>query len=167
MKKRTERASKNTRRTNETDDQYFSRMLYGEGKSVIDRAKEIGQKVRYQAAKKIGQTINAVEGSTGAAGDFAQNFIDMREANTVDADKYFHCKANCEATMRGPWGEKTAKELGDWRELYGRIKGDPPSDEAADQRANQDGRNGAKKYPSKSCSGICQKHRPNVLDPRS
>jgi hypothetical protein len=30
----------------------------------------------------------------GAAKDFAKNYPDMREANTVGADKCFHCNAN-------------------------------------------------------------------------
>jgi len=36
----------------------------------------------------------------GAIGDFAGNYQDMRDANTVGADKYFHCKANCQASKR-------------------------------------------------------------------
>ena len=38
-------------------------------------------------------------GYIGAVGDFLGKYRDMREANTIGADKYFHCKANCEATQ--------------------------------------------------------------------
>ncbi len=30
----------------------------------------------------------------GATGDFVQNYKDMRQANWIGTDKYFHCKAN-------------------------------------------------------------------------
>ena len=29
----------------------------------------------------------------------------MRQADTINGDKYFHCKANCEASRRGKWGK--------------------------------------------------------------
>ena len=31
----------------------------------------------------------------GAGQDFARNYNNMRQANTIGADKYFHCVANC------------------------------------------------------------------------
>lgn len=37
----------------------------------------------------------------GAIDDFWRNYNDMRNANTIGGDKYFHCKANCEAARRG------------------------------------------------------------------
>jgi len=43
----------------------------------------------------------APEQAVGAVGDFVGNYMDMREANTIGADRYFHCKANCEAAKRG------------------------------------------------------------------
>jgi FlaG/FlaF family flagellin (archaellin) len=34
----------------------------------------------------------------GATKDFLKNYNNMVKANTDGADKFFHCKANCEAT---------------------------------------------------------------------
>jgi len=38
---------------------------------------------------------------SGARSGFRRNFRDMKTANTIGADKLFHCKANCGATKRG------------------------------------------------------------------
>lgn len=50
------------------------------------------------AAEKASQSgfINGlVEQGRGAAEDMRRNYNDMKEANTINADRYFHCKANC------------------------------------------------------------------------
>ena len=41
----------------------------------------------------------------------------MKIANTKYADKYFHSKANCEASQLGDFGEITAKGISDLREF--------------------------------------------------
>ena len=76
----------------------------------------------------------------GAGKDFVGNNKEMRKEGWIGNDRSFHCKANCEASMRGPLGEATAKTLSDLREAYGQIKGDPKKDEAEDQKANRAGR---------------------------
>ncbi len=92
------------------------------------------------------------------------NFFDMREANTKKSDKYFHCKANCEATRCGPFGHDKACELSEIRELGDQIlKGDPPAASAADERANQYGRDRARDRPNVTCKVICARYRPNGL----
>ncbi|MDY0013669.1 MAG: hypothetical protein RBS40_12345 [Rhodocyclaceae bacterium] len=103
------------------------------------------------------------EGYVGATGDFLRNYRDMRDANTKGADKYFHCKANCEATQRGKQGEQMACLISGGREWFDQnIKGDPASASAADQAANQYGRSqGASS--SQSCSQLCAPFRPNGL----
>jgi RHS repeat-associated protein len=103
------------------------------------------------------------QGYAGAAGDFLRNYRDMRDANTIGADKYFHCKANCEAAQRGKQGQQMACLISDGREWFDQnIKGDPASASAADQAANQYGRNqGASS--SQSCSQLCAPLRPNGL----
>lgn len=100
---------------------------------------------------------------TGAIGDFQRNYQNMRDANTVGGDKYFHCMANCQATRRGPAGESAACTISDvreWTDQY--IKGDPVSASLADQAANVIGRNGALSS-SQSCSSACSGFRPNGL----
>jgi RHS repeat-associated protein len=99
----------------------------------------------------------------GAWSDFWRNYNNMKDANTIGADKYFHCKANCEATRRGPSGEKAACTISDTREWVDQnIKGDPASASAADQYANASGRSGAQSS-SASCEMVCSPFRPNGL----
>lgn len=77
----------------------------------------------------------------GATKDFLKNYKDMIEADTIGADKFFHCKANCEASARGQIGEATASALSDIREATDSIrKGDSREAIEADQRANRQGR---------------------------
>jgi RHS repeat-associated protein len=95
--------------------------------------------------------------------DFLRNYVDMRQANTIDADKYFHCKANCEATKQRAGGKDAACNLSNAREKFDQsVKGDPASASAADQRANIFGRNNA---DSGTCSQVCSVFRPPGLAP--
>jgi hypothetical protein len=76
-----------------------------------------------------------------AMGDFYRNYMDMRNANWIGADKYFHCKANFQAASRGPGGVFFATHFGNLREIWDqRIKGYPRWDSIADQEANKWGR---------------------------
>ena len=98
----------------------------------------------------------------GATGEFMRNYRDMREANTIGADKYYHCNANYEATQRGEEGTATAKLLSDLRELFDRfIKGDPEEASEADQEANRHGRKNA---DSGTCDDVCEEFRPDSPD---
>ena len=91
----------------------------------------------------------------GAMGDFMRNYNEMRAANRIGADKYFHCKANCEATRRGPMGESTATGISNLRELADeKIKGDSAAACRADQAANAFGRSQSL-ASSSACSVIC------------
>jgi hypothetical protein len=105
---------------------------------------------------------------SGAPGKiFRRNYDNMIEANTIDADKYFHCMANCEASQRGAIGRATARAISDVRELTDVIrKGDSFDDVAADQRANRTGREGGANNPDQPCTNTCQTHRPRGLDER-
>ena len=99
-----------------------------------------------------------------AAADFARNYSNMRNANTINADKYFHCKANCEAAKRGGTGAATACTISDTREWFDQmIKGDPVSASIDDQMANQFGRIGGSSGGSRTCSAVCSQFRPNGL----
>jgi len=54
------------------------------------------------------------------------NYRHMRQVNTIGADKYFHCKANCQETKLGPGGIVEATIVSEVRELTDEyIKGDP------------------------------------------
>ena len=100
--------------------------------------------------------------AAGATADFWRNYSDMRTANTIGADKYFHCKANCEATRRGRAGESMACRISDTREWFDQtVKGDPASASEADQAANTFGRSHA--GTSGTCAVVCGVYRPNGL----
>ena len=91
--------------------------------------------------------VDYAGGVVGGTGDFAGAFIDQLNATHgvggahngwANQDKYFHCRANCEAAQRGKGGEAAAACLSDAREKADQLTGDPAS--AADQVANQFGR---------------------------
>lgn len=95
---------------------------------------------------------------------FYRNYGDMVAANWKFSDKYFHCKANCEAARCGKRGFDEACGLSDLREFVDQnFKGDPPSASAADQVANRFGRRQAVLQPRDSCKMICARFRPTGL----
>jgi RHS repeat-associated protein len=110
----------------------------------------------------LGEEIGGVLGGTG---DFIDNYGDMRDANTIGGDKYFHCKANCEAAQRGQGGQGAAQCISDSREWFDQHwpKNDTPSASAADQVANQHGRTQGAANPSGTCEQICAPFRPKGL----
>lgn len=115
------------------------------------------------ASNAYGQRTNAATQASQALGDFQRNYSDMRDANTINADKYFHCKANCEATRRGPTGEAAACLISDVREWADRnVKGDSESSSRADQAANAVGRSEALSS-NQSCIAACAPFRPRGL----
>ena len=99
----------------------------------------------------------------GAASDFWRNYMNMRAANTIGADFYFHCMANCQAARRGPSGYAAACTISDTREWIDQnIFGDPASASQADQAANLYGR-GWGAHTSLPCEVTCLPYRPNAL----
>ena len=123
----------------------------------------------------LSKTILTLKQTLGALGDFKRNYKDMRDANTIGGDKYFHCKANCEAASRGKAGEYVAEKVSNVREITDqRIKGDPRSASQADQAANHQGRAGgasaaagnqsvAQSPAMQICTLTCSSLRPNGL----
>ena len=102
----------------------------------------------------------------GAMEDFWRNYNDMRNANTINADKYFHCKANCEAARRGPAGERMSCLISDGREWFDQfVKGDPPQASIDDQAANAYGRAWGTNT-GLSCDIACGQYRPSGLPSR-
>ena len=115
--------------------------------------------------KTIKNKLNSTVQTTEAFKDFVKNWWDMRKDATIDGDKYFHCKANFEATQRGWAGKNTAEVLSDGRELYGQfIKGDPPEDKSADQKANLYGREAALSGKYNSAKEACSIFRVNGIN---
>lgn len=57
----------------------------------------------------------------GGVEDFLDNRTKMIDINTIGADKYFHCMANCEAAQRGPGGVLAASLMSEFREAADSI----------------------------------------------
>jgi RHS repeat-associated protein len=101
-----------------------------------------------------------------AVEDFFDNYDDMREANTIGADRYFHCMANCEAARRGDTGTQVSEAMSEARELFDEHVKDDPADVCnADRQANDHGRDGGRNS-GVPCDQVCAPLRPNGLDPR-
>ncbi len=95
--------------------------------------------------------------------DFKRNFDNMNEANTKDADKYFHCIANYEATERGWGGQLIARNLSDAKEVKDKYW-NKYQDGEEDQTANKFGRKAAKSKGYHSAKAACHIYRPKGLD---
>ncbi|XP_036077213.1 serum amyloid A protein [Rousettus aegyptiacus] len=84
------------------------------------------------------------------AWDMWRAYRDMREANFIGADKYFHARGNYDAAQRGPGGVWAAEVLSNARENSQRVtdffkygdSGHGAEDSEADQFANRWGRSG-------------------------
>ena len=113
---------------------------------------------------KIKERLSQNRQAKTSFGDFVKNRRDMIDANTIGADKYFHCKANYEASQRGWGGRLDAKILSGAREAYGFFKGDGIKDIKEDLKANRYGREAAKSGKYKSSKDACSIYRPNGLD---
>jgi hypothetical protein len=99
----------------------------------------------------------------GTTGDFWRNYREMWDANTIGADKYFHCLANCQGASRGWAGVQTAEDISETREWFDEhVKGDPPAACDQDRAANARGRS---RQPPGSCQNVCAPLRPPGLAP--
>lgn len=90
----------------------------------------------------------------------ATHYVGRADHGWANQDKYFHCKANCDAAQRGSGGRYAAECVSNHREAVDLIMGDRIQDSAADQRANRFGRAGGQADPKGDCRQICGKFRP-------
>ncbi|XP_069823846.1 uncharacterized protein [Dendropsophus ebraccatus] len=74
--------------------------------------------------------------------DMARAYMDMRDANYKNADKYFHARGNYDAAQRGSGGVWASRVISDAREDFQSNSGRGAEDSAADQKANHWGRSG-------------------------
>lgn len=90
-------------------------------------------------------------------GSFLTNYKEMKDANTLGADKYFHARANYNAAQQGIVGSVVAKMISDlreWSDNYRNVnkKGYDPAfslkDINEDQQANEEGRELGRRYPT-------------------
>ncbi|XP_069030621.1 serum amyloid A [Embiotoca jacksoni] len=82
-----------------------------------------------------------VEAAQGAY-DMGRAYLDMREANWKNSDKYFHARGNSDAAGRGAGGRWAAEVISDGREWVQQKMGHGAGDSEADQAANRHGREG-------------------------
>ncbi|XP_056383824.1 serum amyloid A-5 protein-like [Hyla sarda] len=92
--------------------------------------------------KKINDGARFVKEAGQGSWDMGRAYMDMREANFKDSDKYFHARGNYDAARRGSGGAWAAKIISDAREGCQSNSGRGAQDSAADQRANEWGRSG-------------------------
>ncbi|NWI81400.1 SAA protein, partial [Dryoscopus gambensis] len=106
---------------------------------------------RPAVAEAIVRAGHFVRDAAGGAWDMFKAYKDMREANYIGADKYFHARGNYDAAQRGPGGAWAAKVIrwpfllprSDGREFWqGSVSGRGDEDTRADQEANEWGRSG-------------------------
>lgn len=116
--------------------------------------------------------IDALQQIIGTINDFIRNYNDMREANTIGADKYFHSKANCDGAKRGELGALAAKGISDLREFTDLFKNvlakgmtiaESLEDSAEDQEANKYGREQGNAHPNEDSKVLVDIYRPNGL----
>jgi hypothetical protein len=106
----------------------------------------------------VGDLLEGVEDFANGIGDFFKNYNEMVKVNTIGADKYFHCKANCEATQRGLGGKLAAEIMSYGREVCDTPKNlakgmslreslaDSRSDMASNRVGQEAGANGIRCY---------------------
>ncbi len=132
----------------------------------------ITKKCNRPALAIIESCIDALEQIIGTISDFIQNYNDMKDANTIGADKYFHSKANCDGVKRGELGALVAKGISDLREFTDLFKNvlvkgmtiaESLEDSAGDQEANRYGREQGKAHPKEDSSVLVDIYRPNGL----
>ncbi|XP_003781202.2 serum amyloid A-1 protein [Otolemur garnettii] len=75
--------------------------------------------------------------AAGGAWDMWNAYTDMREANYIGADKYFHARGNYDAAQRGPGGAWAAEVISNTREKIQSWMGHGAEDTIADQEANE------------------------------
>lgn len=65
----------------------------------------------------ISQTLDDFNQALSTVKIFRQNYEDMKEANTIGADKYFHAKANAHSSQLGGAGQNMASFISNAREF--------------------------------------------------
>ncbi len=135
----------------------------GEDDPIMNAIEKTGDAINNAAEKFTDELMFLVE-MYGASIDFYRNYSDMKEANWLNSDKYFHAKANFFAAHRGPGGVYFAIHFSNLREIWDQnIMGYPRSDSVLDQKANSFGREQAKSYAPDQFMDALGIYRPKKL----
>ena len=149
------------------DDPATGRYLQADPLGLVDGASvygyALGNPLKY--VDQIGLIAGEIGGAISAAMSFARNYADMREANWKRSDKYFHCKANCEATRCGVFSGYVMSIYISWgREASDLLRGKGSwTDSMDDEEANSWGRHMGQLFPGMSCQQVCGRYRPEGL----
>lgn len=136
---------------------------------------------KYQLSSWFGESVlSAIRRLVDDMQQFAQtveifwrNYQDMKAANTIGADKYFHSKANAEAAQLGPTGEAVADFIGKAREVtdfWKYLLRDKMAVESIiedmnnDLKANTYGRQVGRNNPDTPAGDLVDVYRPAGLD---
>ena len=123
----------------------------------------------------IESCIDALDQIIGTINDFIRNYNDMKEADTIGGDKYFHAKANCEGAQRGKIGKLVATVISEVREFTDAFRNvlekkmtieESIKDIKEDQEANRHGRKQGEMYPDENSGVLVDIYRPNGLPDR-
>lgn len=149
-----------------------SEILYASNEEL----RKIRDKI-FDASKGETSYVKPNDGSFSKMGNsvtaFVRNYNNMKEANTIGADKYFHSKANCEAAQQGAEGAIIADVISNARELLDFPKNkyikkmsnkEILKDYIEDQFANHYGRLRGLKNPNSDCRIMVERFRPKGLD---
>jgi serum amyloid A protein len=98
-----------------------------------------------QLGRKMLRAAEFTFGFAGGVKDFVVTYNEMKNANWLNSDKYFHSKANFLASQRGAGGQYAAEKMSNLREITDQIKGDTYQNSVDDQKANMYGRQQAQK----------------------
>ncbi len=123
-----------------------------------------------QLNNNVPQTIktNPLQQIIGGARDMYKEYALMTSHNYKKLDDYYHCKANYNATKRGPCGEVMSQLLGTTKEVLDVPKnifykrkstGESLQDFAHDMSVNQVGRDRAKSNKWQSAQDACADYR--------
>ncbi len=103
---------------------------------------------------------------------FLKNYNDMKEANTIGADKYFHSLANCQSAQQA--SSITAFLLSAGREITDGLYNNPIRKKLSfkdnfkdcydDWNVDMDGLKMGKLYPKTDCRILVNKYRPKGLN---
>jgi len=169
--------SKNTKQN------FIAEILYGAKNQKILKEKEERNKLLNELGDNLSpkqilySSIDELKQIKGGIDAFRQNYHDIKEANTKNADKYFHAKANCQASQYGEKGADIARKLSNLREdtdlqknKYKKKKDGTkmtPSEIMEDYRkdhcANMYGRLQGLKNKEDDCRILVDKYRPKGL----
>jgi hypothetical protein len=127
-------------------------------------AKKAEEAAKNPVAGFFSDVFSAVSAPFGAISDFARNYKDMRTADVLKQDGYFHCKANYEAASRGLGGVVTAMQMDSLRELTDAVRGrssftDYKNDMSANALGLERGYSGRYSSAQEACADL----RPNGL----